>query len=343
MCRYPPQTLTTTVAQNLSHRLVGGRFTSSGKYFVACTSDKPCQQFRIFDCTNRRRWKESYVIECDTGRETCVFAISPNEYYVAYNGSHADDCLRIGSVGSLYSNTAHERMNLRTDQDPRADLLERRANDIEFSADSSQLLIILPGSFRVYHMGCQGNEFSFFCKESVDHGCFADDTAQTILTGAENGRVSVWDTRSMDNRRPVPVVTFGKHKGHVQCVTSKGDGHYFLSAGSDDTVKLWDARRPGSTKSVSDFVRSYEDERRWGGCNSCGFSPPHSTGQGLVYCLSSMSQLLVYELHTGRCMVNEYCSPGSPVFELSWHPREMLLAATSYDSGISILEYQTPA
>jgi WD repeat-containing protein 23 len=155
----------------------------------------------------------------------------------------------------------------------------------------------------------------------------------------------------------------------ITCVTSKGDGRYFISNGKDQTMKLWDIRRMKSQDDVEsqthdrsrlrsnwDYryqnyryqhrvhpndmsIMSYVGHRVLQTLIRCYFSPPMSTGQRYVYSGSQDGCVYVYDLLTGA-LVNKLVGHGGVVRDVSWHPYLPMLLSSSWDCTVNHWTYR---
>lgn len=151
----------------------------------------------------------------------------------------------------------------------------------------------------------------------------------------------------------------------ITCVTSKGDGRYFISNGKDQTMKLWDIRKmtDPATNAETQRVRShwdyrYQNFRYQHRVHSndlsimtyvghrvlqtlirCYFSPPMSTGQRFVYSGSQDGSVYVYDLLTGA-LVHKLVGHSSVVRDVTWHPYLPMLLSSSWDCTINHWTYR---
>jgi len=82
--------------------------------------------------------------------------------------------------------------------------------------------------------------------DDINSVCFAGgagDAADTVVSGSDERLtpLKIWDRRALG--RPVGVLL--GHRGGITHVAPRGDGVHVLSAGKDQTIKIWDRRRAG--------------------------------------------------------------------------------------------------
>lgn len=83
---------------------------------------------------------------------------------------------------------------------------------------------------------------------------FVSDTDGNILvSGCNNGFIKLWDLRyhahSLPNNRPrTPISTFVGHLDGITYIDSRNDGRYILSNSKDQSIKIWDLRKPAPSE-----------------------------------------------------------------------------------------------
>lgn len=339
-CRFVPNKIVRNVQLLGAKRLHAARFTPSGRQYVASSFYLPSQKFLVFNVCDRFL-RQSYVINCVTGRGLCSFGISPDEQFLIYCSEQHNDCMWIASMADHDQHyTAHRSISLQPSRAVAIDF--KRVNNIEFSSDSASAFVVHPGSFRLYDLQREDATEKTFV-QAGEFGCYLDDECRVVLLGDPAGRVSVYDLRTVSEERPIPVCCYGNQKGHIQSIASRKDGRYFLTSGSEDSLKLWDLRKSVSPPWLNDFIKVYRDStRRFGGTFGCNFSPLHSTGQRMVYCMSGLSQLLIFDLHSAKTLVSMDCTPHGPAAcELSWHPYHMMIAAALFEEGVNLVAHRS--
>eukprot|EP00756_Hemistasia_phaeocysticola_P052981 Hpha_TRINITY_DN28324_c0_g1::TRINITY_DN28324_c0_g1_i1::g.2235::m.2235 len=78
------------------------------------------------------------------------------------------------------------------------------------------------------------------------HCTFAGWSGRRLVTGTEDGRMFVWDALQSGGVGRRPEIEIDAHSGTVTCVAAAGDGRTLASRSLDNTVKLWDLRKPSA-------------------------------------------------------------------------------------------------
>ena len=73
---------------------------------------------------------------------------------------------------------------------------------------------------------------------------FSNQTNHIIYSAADDGILKVWDRRILSESQPKPVSVFIGHAHGITYQDAKGDFRYILTNSKDQTIKLWDTRRP---------------------------------------------------------------------------------------------------
>ncbi|KAJ3140916.1 hypothetical protein HK100_008280 [Physocladia obscura] len=102
--------------------------------------------------------------------------------------------------------------------------------------------------------------------EDVNAVAFADESANILISGSDDGKVKVWDRRSsLANSRPVGVL-LGHTEGITFITTRDRDARTVISNAKDQSIKVWDLRK--SMVDDDDFyatrpVRTTNFDYRW--------------------------------------------------------------------------------
>ncbi|CAE7225852.1 unnamed protein product [Rhizoctonia solani] len=111
-----------------------------------------------------------------------------------------------------------------------------RIASISFSPDSSRL-ISCTSSGTVYIRSIKHPDVGYRYPRHIHSACFSSDGSQ-IITGAQDGSIWLWDTRS----GKLAMGPLTGHKGRICSMAISSDGTYIASASSDKTIRLWDIK-----------------------------------------------------------------------------------------------------
>jgi WD40 repeat protein len=82
--------------------------------------------------------------------------------------------------------------------------------------------------------------------------CLAESVdGKYLVTGTENGSLSLWDSRTLNLVKKV----YNAHLGKITSIGFSPDGKYIISAGEDRTERFWEA---GSMKMIGEPLRLHE-------------------------------------------------------------------------------------
>ncbi|KAG6525691.1 hypothetical protein ZIOFF_015657 [Zingiber officinale] len=270
---------------------------------------------------------------------------------------------------------------------------------IKFSTDGREL-VAGSSTNSIYVYDLEANKLSWRLRahsDDVNTVSFADRTGQILFSGSDDNlcKVSsmtaflqewhsstlnpyvhfsitskmllnfvflVWDRRCFAaTEKPAGVL-----EGHLEGITfidSRGDGHYLISNGKDQTTKLWDIRKMSSTTKLStrktgfDYrwmeypeqdrklkhpydqsVATYRGHSVLGTLIRCYFSPAHSTGQRYIYTGSFDNHVYIYDVVNGQTVARlEWHS--EIIRDCSWHPYFPMLMSSSLDCFIARWEF----
>lgn len=158
------------------------------------------------------------------------------------------------------------------------------------------------------------------------------------------------------------------HASGLTCVSSKGDGIYFITNGKDQCMKLWDVRtmknqgegvpRISNESDHWDYrydhpvqrrihpqdmsLMTYTGHRVLQTLVRCYFSPKETTGQNFVYTGSQDGSICIYDVLTGE-MVQKLRGHTAIVRDVSWHPHKPLLLSSSWDTSVRCWQWSPVA
>lgn len=351
--RYLPTQVSGQVFMRYRHRVFCGQYSGDGETFMTASQD---HRIRFY---NTQKWKVTKeVLARDVGWSVISTDWSPDGKWLIYSGW--SDYINLCNV--VGEHEIHDSLEINTE--PSHFCLF----SVKFSPDSNELLgggsdqrlyiYDLNRRERVVRMQAHDNDIN-----SVAYGEY--DNTNTIISGGDDCLCKVWDRRLMSNSLTgnTPVGIMVGHKEGIACVSSKGDGRYFISNGKDQCTKLWDIRKMDSSKKASDFSRPTADYR-YAFLNQdeskqnekikqadaslmtyrshlvtktlirCYWSPAASTGQRYIYTGSSDGVAYVYDVISGKVVAALEAHKGT-VRDLSWHPYEPTLITTSWDGGVA--------
>jgi WD40 repeat protein len=96
--------------------------------------------------------------------------------------------------------------------------------------------------------------------------CCAFDVDK-IVAGCNDGSIHVWDSKLTVQRPNILIRDAHKANTNITCVRLSRDTHYLASRGTDETLKLWDLRKPTTPLFVKDDLPCRYDN------TDCLFSP----------------------------------------------------------------------
>ncbi|KAJ2835171.1 hypothetical protein FBU31_001693 [Coemansia sp. 'formosensis'] len=156
--------------------------------------------------------------------------------------------------------------------------------------------------------------------------------AAVIAAAQMDGSISLWPANG-PYLRPVSRIDGAHTKGtETSDIVFAPDGHYFATRGGDDTVKLWDIRRPTTPVATAVLTSSHT-------ATSLAFSP--SGSQIMVGAPQSIAVLDTSDLSTLRHIPVAGCGNNAGVTRVLWHPRVNQIAAAATDGSVSVLYSQT--
>eukprot|EP01102_Stenamoeba_stenopodia_P008984 TRINITY_DN2634_c0_g1_i1.p1 TRINITY_DN2634_c0_g1~~TRINITY_DN2634_c0_g1_i1.p1 ORF type:complete len:705 (+),score=132.34 TRINITY_DN2634_c0_g1_i1:78-2192(+) len=203
-------------------------------------------------------------------------------------------------------------------------------------------------------------------QDDVNAVCFLENSnSQVFVTGSDDSYIKIFDRRSPEGQDGRASGVLAGHTEGVTYVASKGDGVYLLSNAKDQTMKLWDIRKMSNStpRSVPGYNWDYRFQPYPGNpfltsldrksqdqsvltCIGhkvlqtlirCNFSPASTTGQRYLYTGSQDGAAYIYDL--GGSLVRRLPDMGDVVRDVSWHPYDPCLVATSWDGNLYCYGY----
>ncbi|XP_011264548.1 DDB1- and CUL4-associated factor 11 isoform X2 [Camponotus floridanus] len=342
------------IVKNYNSKVFCGLYSKDGKFFITATQDKRLQMYHT--CGDRiDLYKE--IQACDVGWSILDIAFSPDGRHIAYS-SWSESLYQVSLHGCR--NWALEKLQLSP--------IDRRfcVFSIVFSYDGREIFGgANNGYIYIYDRECNRQilRFSGHSKD-VNTVAIADNISQIFYSGSDDGLCKVWDRRliSETNSRPVGVLV--GHNNGITHIDSRGDGRYLISNSKDQSIKLWDIRKCSSHRAeeiARQFVNRQHWDYRWqrmpeimrepqvldgdtsvmtyyGHCVRktlirCRFSPNITTGQKYISTGDSRGRLIIYDLLTGKIVLNIRGHRGC-VRDVSWHPYNHNIYTSSWDGKI---------
>ncbi|KAJ2862367.1 hypothetical protein GGH94_004305 [Coemansia aciculifera] len=156
--------------------------------------------------------------------------------------------------------------------------------------------------------------------------------AAVIAAAQVDGSISLWPANG-PYLRPVSRIESAHVRGtETSDIVFAPDGHRFATRGGDDTVKLWDIRRPTSPVATAVLAASHS-------ATSLAFSP--SGSQIMVGAPQSVAVLDTGDLSVLRHIPVGGCGNSAGITRVMWHPRVNQVAAAATDGSLSVLYSQT--
>ncbi|KAI6648652.1 WD repeat-containing protein 23 [Oopsacas minuta] len=238
--------------------------------------------------------------------------------------------------------------------------------DTTFSADSSVIAATCSdGCVYLCDVERRIRTHRVVAHEDHANACvFLDQSCHLLISGGEDGLIRLWDTRHIAGILDDPVATFPGHIDSITSLDARFDERYFISNSKDQTIKLWDVRKPGDGRTVErtktvvsrqNWDYRWEDPpeflaqmRLYGDTSICSytghrvqttlirarFSPQHTTASKYIYTGSHGgrrdSKAHIYDMLTGE-LVAKIGSHSSLIRDVSWHPYHLWLNTSSWD------------
>ena len=106
---------------------------------------------------------------------------------------------------------------------------------------------------RLYNV-VKGNLELLFKKSEISVYSLAfSPNGSTIVTGSDDGTISIWNTKNGEHKRTLPG-----HSGMVTSVAYSPDGNIFASASLDGTIRLWGAVGGLPKRTFTGHIRNFD-------------------------------------------------------------------------------------
>ncbi|XP_072748454.1 DDB1- and CUL4-associated factor 11 isoform X1 [Anoplolepis gracilipes] len=348
------------VIANYNSKVFCGLFSKDGKFFVTATQDK---RLRVYS-TPKDRFNAILPKEIqgrDVGWSILDIAFSPDGKYFAYS-SWSESLYQYPLVGRR----SVERLQLIP--------TTRRfcVFSIAFSNDGKEIISGANDEYiYIYDRESSQQVLRFHGHEKdVNTIAFADDSSHVFYSGSDDGLCKVWDRRTINQRNPCAVGVLAGHSNGITYIDSRGDQRYLISNSKDQSIKLWDIRNYSSRRAAL-AARQFVDHENWDyrwqrmpdmirepqileGDSSvmtyyghsirktlirCRFSPRITTGQRYISTGDSRGRLIVYDLLTGRIVLNIRGHRGC-VRDVCWHPDNHHIFTSSWDGKVAKWSYR---
>jgi len=228
------------VVATYSNQVFVSQYSKDGSKLVSACQDK---RIRLFDSVSWRLEKE--IEARDVGWSIVDSDFSPDQRFLIY--SSWSDSIHLCNLNNALFDT-HHALNLQP--------LSHRfcCFSIKFSPDSKEILAGCSDlSLYVYDLAANRRVIRVPAHdEDVNTVAWADSTSQLLLSGSDDALVKLWDRRLLGSASGAgspnkPVGVFCGHLEGITHVSSKGDGRYVISNSKDQSIKLWDLRKPFSS------------------------------------------------------------------------------------------------
>jgi len=341
-----------------------GQFSDDGQRFISA-----CQDFciRVYDTSSSQQFKlVSEIHADDIGWSILDTALSNDRSSLSY--STWSDCIYLVKITD-----DSERPSVVSPLHIRTHAHNFAIFSLQYSADGSEIIC---GSndtcVYIYDLQQQRRILQVEAhRNDVNAVRFVDNSNALIVSGSDDGLVSVWDRRALNEVHPKPVGVFAGHMSGITFVHSRMDTRYLISNSKDQTIKLWDMRRFADETTINKSLeRSNAMSRIWDyrigaqpltlqrgrilGDPSvqtyrghsvaytlirCFFSPAFNTGQRYIVTGSSDGSVYIYDVLTGTVeqrlpMRNSQYGAERDrcIRDVSWHPFENYIVSTSWDN-----------
>lgn len=338
------------------------QFSADGTLFVAGFQDSDIKIYNV-----DHGWKLQKNIRARSLRWTITdTSLSPDQRFLVY--SSMSPIVHIVNIGSDVTDSVanvteiHEGLDFSGEDGEDDDDYSFGIFSVKFSTDGRELVAASSDdSIYVYDLAANKLNVRIAAHRSdVNTVCFADEAGHVLYSGSDDHLCKVWDRRCLGiGGRESGILT-----GHLEGITfidSHGDGHYLISNGKDQTIKLWDIRKMSSNATGNAAPRHVQWDYRWMEYPShlrnrkhpndlslstyrghrvlrtlirCYFSPSYSTGQKYIYTGSADAHIYIYDMVTGA-RVAKLKFHDQIIRDCSWHPFDPMLGSSSWDGVIA--------
>jgi COMPASS component SWD3 len=131
--------------------------------------------------------------------------------------------------------------------------------------------------------------FSLYGHPTEIKAIATSEEEELLATASQDGTIKIWH---LDTGKPYltfrPNLTWGTHKGGVNCLTFSDNGHTLISSSQDGTVKLWDLQTGAKPRTLKYYGRGVK------------LSP-----DGIILAVSNLyGQMQLISLTTGKILAN---------------------------------------
>ncbi|KAH8373778.1 DDB1- and CUL4-associated factor 11 [Drosophila serrata] len=205
----------------------------------------------------------------------------------------------------------------------------------------------------------------------VNSVCFLHDKdPNVIIAGCDDGLLKVFDLRTTFRSREFSksVASFIGHYDGVTYIDSRNDGYHVLSNSKDQSIKIWDMRKPSNLRNRSrarqqqldltmwDYrwnrvprefynphkpldgdtsIMTYRGHRVTKTLLRAKFSPLEQTGQRYIYTGCATGRIIIYDVLTGK--IKEAIEGHRNVIrDLDWHPERAEIVSGSWDTHVHL-------
>ncbi|XP_017866216.1 PREDICTED: DDB1- and CUL4-associated factor 11 [Drosophila arizonae] len=200
-----------------------------------------------------------------------------------------------------------------------------------------------------------------------------DNDPNVIIAGCDDGLLKVYDLRTSFRSRNLSksVVSFIGHFDGITYIDSRNDGYHVLSNSKDQSIKIWDMRKPSNLRNRStarqhqlamttwDYrwdrvprefynprkaldgdssIMTYRGHRVSKTLLRAKFSPMEQTGQRFIYTGCATGRIIIYDVLTGK--IREAIEGHKNVIrDLDWHPVRSEIVSSSWDTHVNLNNY----
>ncbi|XP_055837547.1 DDB1- and CUL4-associated factor 11 [Episyrphus balteatus] len=201
----------------------------------------------------------------------------------------------------------------------------------------------------------------------------SDMSPDIFVSGCNLGVIKLWDARCLGPSDAVatPVSSFLGHYDGITYIDPRNDGNYLLSNSKDQSIKIWDLRKPTPVDKVCNekdlpmldwdyrwdevpheyynptkimdgdvSVMTFRGHRVTKSLIRAKFSPAAQTGQRYIYTGCGTGRIIIYDVLTGQ--IKEAIEGHKDIVrDLSWHPVRSEIVSSSWDSHVNFNNFKT--